>query len=195
MDNQEKSSRSIENRESLKELKEIAEQQQERIDNAKEKEATTPERQAEKLKEARREALETAAKAEKRERNLLEKDKKTSPERHKGPISKKERDKAFDATMREVQSQMSAPSRAFSKVIHNKVIEKTSEVVGNSIARPNAILSGAVCSFILVLAVYLIARTYGYQLSGTETIATFAFGWAIGLIYDYIRLLILGKDK
>ena len=97
--------------------------------------------------------------------------------------------------MREVQSQMSAPSRAFSKVIHNKVIEKTSEVVGNSIARPNAILSGAVCSFILVLAVYLIAHTYGYQLSGTETIATFAFGWAIGLIYDYIRLLILGKDK
>ena len=41
MDNQEKSSRSIENRESLKELKEIAEQQQERIDNAKEKEATS----------------------------------------------------------------------------------------------------------------------------------------------------------
>lgn len=133
MDNQEKSSRSIENRESLKELKEIAEQQQERIDNAKEKEATTPERQAEKLKEARREALETAAKAEKRERNLLEKDKKTSPERRKGPISKKERDKAFDATMREVQSQMSAPSRAFSKVIHNKVIEKP--------ARSSAILS------------------------------------------------------
>ena len=97
--------------------------------------------------------------------------------------------------MDEVQSHMSAPSRTFSKIIHNKAVEKTSEVVGNSVARPNAILSGAVCSFVLVLVTYLVARAYDYQLSGTETIAAFGLGWVIGLVYDYFQLLIISKDR
>jgi hypothetical protein len=110
-------------------------------------------------------------------------------------IPEDERKAAFDKTMTEIQSEMSPASRTFSKVIHNPAVEKSSEVIGNTVARPNAILSGSAAAFILTAGIYLVAKHFGYSLSGTETIATFVLGWVIGLIYDYIRVLIFGKSK
>jgi hypothetical protein len=95
--------------------------------------------------------------------------------------------------MDEVRSQMSAPSRSFSKVIHNKGVEKTSEVVGSTIARPNALLSGAIFAFVLTLIVYLVAKNIGYPLSGFETIAAFVLGWALGIAYDFIKVMVTGR--
>jgi hypothetical protein len=116
-----------------------------------------------------------------------------SPAKRRGGISKKEKEASFKKHMKQVQAEMSAPERAFSKVIHNKVIERTSEFVGATVARPNAILTGAVVAFILVLAVYLVAKTLGYVLSGFETIGAFIVGWVLGVLYDYFRIMITGK--
>ena len=138
-----------------------------------------------------KEALEVASTHEKERRKS---ERLSSPaERRKGPISRKDRDASFQSTMTEVQSHMSAPSRTFSKVIHNKSVEKASDVVGSTVARPNAILSGAVFAFILTLAVYLVAKNLGYPLSGFETIGAFVLGWVIGLIYDFLRVMITGR--
>lgn len=115
--------------------------------------------------------------------------------KRRGAISKKEKEASFKRHMKQVQSEMSGPQRAFSKVIHNKVVEKTSEFVGATVARPNAILSGAVVAFILVLAVYLLAKNLGYVLSGFETIAAFIVGWILGVLYDFFRVMITGKKS
>ena len=40
---------------------------------------------------------------------------------------------------------------------------------------------------------YMIASKYGYPLSGAETIASFATGWLLGQIFDYLRVMITGK--
>lgn len=159
---------------------------------AAERERNAAEKASENLESARHEALTHASSTEK-ETVKAEKPLDQSPAERRGPASKRERDASFDATMSEVRSQMSAPSRVFSSVIHHPVVEKVSDAVGGTIARPNAVASGAVFSFIFTLAIYLIARFNGYPLSGTETIASFILGWVIGLIYDYLRLLILGK--
>ena len=159
---------------------------------AAERERNAAERSSEDLESARREALERASSSEK-ESARAEKSLDTSPAQRRGPASKRERDASFNATMTEVRSQMSAPSRMFSNIIHHPAIEKTSDVVGSTIARPKAIASGAVFSFIFTLAIYLVARFNGYPLSGTETIASFLIGWVLGLIFDYLRLLVLGK--
>ena len=95
--------------------------------------------------------------------------------------------------MSRVQAELTPSSRAFSKIIHAKPVEKTSEVVGSTIARPNAILSGAIVAFVLVLAVYLLAKNFGYVLSGFETIGAFIVGWVLGVLYDYFRVMITGK--
>lgn len=108
-------------------------------------------------------------------------------------VDKLAKKQAFTSTMKHVQGEMSASSRAFSKVIHAPFVEKSSEVLGSSLARPNAILAGSFTALVLVSAVYIVSRTFGYRLSGFETIAAFGFGWVLGIIFDYIKIMVTGK--
>lgn len=148
----------------------------------------------ENVDDARNEALERARsiETEKQPEQTAERAPSPAERRANGP-SKSERETSFNVTMSEIRTHMSTPSRAFSKVIHNKAVEKASEAVGSTIARPNAILSGAVFAFLLTLGVYLVAKNLGYQLSGFETIGAFVLGWVIGIIYDFLKVMITGR--
>jgi hypothetical protein len=171
---------------------EAAQEQQEKLANKNETGIESP-RDADMLAEqARVEALETAISVE---AGGKEKDRTTEPQtsKRRGPISKKQKEASFKRQMKEIQALERPVSRAFSKVIHNKVVEKTSDVVGATVARPNAILAGAVMAFLLTLIVYVTAKIIGYPLSGFETIAAFIIGWIAGSIYDYLRVVITGK--
>jgi hypothetical protein len=140
---------------------------------------------------ARAEAKENAISVE---RESLSKEKApTPPAVRRGAINKRDLDTTYKRTMSHVQGELSAPSRAFSKVIHTNAVEKASDALEATVARPNAILAGAVAAFIVTLALYLVAKTYGYRLSGFETIGGFVFGWIIGLLFDFFRVMITGK--
>ncbi len=110
------------------------------------------------------------------------------------PITKHDIDTKYKDTMKNMQSQLTAPSRAFSKVIHNPVVEKTSEVIGNTVARPNLVIAAAIGA-IASAVVYIVANKYGYELSGFETIGLFILGWAIGAIIEYIRVGLINNGK
>ena len=118
-----------------------------------------------------------------------------APATRRGAIRKQDLDATYKRTMKQVQSELSTPSRAFSKVIHTKAVEKTSEALESTVARPNAILAGAIGAFVLTLAIYLLAKHFGYRLSGSETIAGFVIGWVCGLLLDYFRVMITGKHS
>jgi len=144
--------------------------------------------------EAKRNALEHAVSVEKSSAEREHKQPATAAPRRYGKISKQDKAKAFDKHMKQVQADMSTSSRFFSKFIHTPVVEKTSDALGSTVARPDAILSGAVAAFILVLAVYIVAKTFGYVLSGFETIGAFIIGWILGIVYDYLKALVTGKS-
>ena len=141
---------------------------------------------------ARLEALETAVAVESKG---VEKEKGHQTPTRRGTINKKERDKSFKQTMGNLQKELPVSSRMFSRIIHNDVVEKASDLIGNTVARPNAIFSGAFVAFILTLLTYTVAKTNGYSLSGFETIGAFILGWAIGVTYDYIKILITGNKS
>ncbi len=145
--------------------------------------------------EAKKEAVEQALSAEKKKAVEQEKKQPSAASRRHGVISKKEKEASFKKHISRVQNELPAGSRAFSKFIHNKGVEKTSEVLGSTVARPDAILSGAVAAFILVLGAYVVAKTFGYVLSGFETIGAFVIGWLLGIIYDYLKTIITGKSS
>lgn len=142
---------------------------------------------------ARVEALESAISVEKSSAEKKAKASDTPTPRRRGGISKKEKTASYKKHMKQMQAELPASQRAFSKIIHTPVVEKTSEFIGATVARPNAILSGAVVAFFLVLAVYLVAKNLGYVLSGFETIGAFIIGWVIGILYDYFKVLVTGK--
>jgi hypothetical protein len=142
---------------------------------------------------ARVEAMEKSISVEK---GGAEKDRqppKQSPARRRSVPSTKEKNVAYQTQLTHVQAEMKAPARAFSKVIHAPGIEKASETLGSTVARPNAILAGSIVAFILVLGVYIVAKTLGYPLSGFETIGAFVVGWIIGTLYDFFKVMITGK--
>lgn len=114
-------------------------------------------------------------------------------ERHKGTPSRKQLREGFSNEMKGVQAEMGLADRLFSKTIHNSIVEKTSDAIGSTIARPNAMLSGSIAAFISITVVYFIAHHYGYRLSGFETIGAFIVGWLAGVLYDYFSTLVRKK--
>lgn len=160
------------------------------------------ERTVEQSPEARAEELERA-RVEANKEALMSKERGSSEKKAGGEptatavrkVTKQQKDAEYKKTMTAIRSEMSAPSRAFSKVIHNPVIEKTSEALGSTVARPNAILAGSITAFLAVSILYIVAKQYGYVLSGFESIGAFIIGWLIGITLDYIRLLVRGSSK
>lgn len=165
----------------------------EQLENNHERSVENSVESAEKQAErARVEALESAVAVEK---GGAEKKKPSEPTlTRRTKISHGEQNTEFKRRMSSIRGSMSPASKAFSNVIHAPIIEKTSEVVGATVARPNAILTGAIAAFLLSTAVYLIAKNIGYSLSGFETIGAFIGGWAIGMLYDYLRMMIIGRS-
>lgn len=173
---------------------ELNERQAEAIRQSLEKKIEQQSSKPEKLESIRKEALESASTA-KHEENTVVNEKAGSPaERRKGPVTRKERDASFKHTLADAQTHMGMAGKTFSKIIHNKAVERSSEVVGSTIARPNAILAGSLFAFILTTGVLLIARFYGYPLSGFESIGAFVVGWVLGILYDFLRKMITGKS-
>lgn len=160
------------------------------IENAGEKNLESGETREQ---DARVDALKQAISVESGGKEKLSNNKDASPAVRRGVISKKQKNESFKKTMKHVQSELPPSSRAFSKVIHAKGVEQTSEVLGATIARPNAILAGAVCAFLLTLGLYVLAKNIGYKLSGFETIGAFIVGWILGVTYDYLRVMITGN--
>lgn len=107
-------------------------------------------------------------------------------------IDRKSLNKSYTRTIKHAQSQMTLVSRIFSKIIHNSFIENASYLIGNTIARPNAILFAAITAFLASATLYIMAKIVGYSMSGFEPMIAFIIGWMVGLIYDYFKLLLVG---
>lgn len=154
--------------------------------------------QEHKAREQEREALEDAhdfAHSTK-SKDTEENQRTASPaERRRGAPSKKQLEKSFKAQMQSVQSELSPASRLLSSVLHFAPIEKTSNAIGATLARPNAMLSGSIAAFISITVLYFVARYFGYRLSGFETIAAFAAGWVFGILFDYASQLFKNRKN
>ena len=147
------------------------------------------------VEKARHEAKQEALDGQKSDRDKKHDQKNSSPAAAEivKKATKQAKEAEYQKTMKLIRSDMKPASRAFSKLIHNPVVEKTSQVLGSTIARPNAILAGSLSALIITGALYAIFSYFGYAMSGFETIGAFAAGWIIGIIIDYVRVTLLGK--
>jgi cation transport ATPase len=96
-------------------------------------------------------------------------------------INKQLKDMAFSRSMTRTRKKLSRSSRAFSKVIHNSTIDKSSEFVGKTVARPSGMLTGAFLAFIGTSALLWITRHYGYTYNYLVVIILFVGGMLLGL--------------
>ena len=101
------------------------------------------------------------------------------------PLTKADKEHGFNTIMHHVRQNMSKPERTFSKIIHKPFVEKTSEALGKTIARPSGLAGAAVAAFVGLLSVYSIAKFAGFQLSGSEMPLLLAGGFLLGLFIEW----------
>lgn len=146
----------------------------------------------EKTQENRQEREKSAEKTREKLEKTLDKEAEKGREKQPKPAEAREpqtitraaRDAAFDTTMKTVRAQLSPVQRSFSKFIHAKPIEVTSELLEETIFRPSFLWGGVIGGLIFGSALYLFARTQGFRLSGSEFIFGLLIGGVIGVIFE-----------
>lgn len=116
-------------------------------------------------------------------------------EQHKAPqhpvlVNKELKLLAYNRALTRARKQLSAPSRAFSKFIHNKSIDKPSEIIGNTIARPSGMVGGAFFALLGSSALLWISRHYGYEYNYLAFILLFGIGLLVGISVEGIIRLV-----
>lgn len=106
----------------------------------------------------------------------------TRSNHHPVLVNKQIKEMSFSRSMTRARKKLSAPSRAFSKVIHVEAIDKSSEFIGKTVARPSSMLSGAFFAFIGTSALLWATRYYGYEYNYLLVILLFVGGAIIGVV-------------
>jgi hypothetical protein len=97
------------------------------------------------------------------------------------PVNNSLKNHALQQNLRKVQRKLPAPERAFSKVIHQPIVEQISDVTSETIARPSGILVGGLFSVIGSLGVLVICRYYGYEYNFLIGLVAFVGGFICGI--------------
>ena len=158
---------------------------------------------------------EKAEKLEKAKKTIEHQKQKEQKEKHQ-PVSKKDLEKphptaekkdpssytpsqkksVYKKEIKSVQSHLPRGSRVFSKIVHNPVIEKVSDVTAVTIFRPSALIGGSLAGLIFGIAIYVAAQYYGYIMPNWILVALLIAGALLGLILEaFAKLLTRGKHK
>ncbi len=133
--------------------------------------------------------------AEQREKEEQEKQaEKTKPEKHdaepkaKDPnsYSKLERKQAYRKEIKKVQAQLPSGARRFSKIVHNPVVEKVSDVSAKTVFRPSALVGGSLAGLVVGSIFYFLAKTNGYTFPALTIVALLILGALVGVVLEFI---------
>ncbi len=105
------------------------------------------------------------------------------------------KDMAFSRAMTRTRKRLSPVSRTFSKVIHSPVVDKPSEFIGKTIARPQGMLWGAVFAFIGTSGLLWITKHYGYEYNYLLAIILFLIGAVIGTALEGLVYLLKSRKQ
>lgn len=93
---------------------------------------------------------------------------------------------SFEQTIKQVQSKLKGTDKAFSKVVHNKSIDKLSNIGSSTIARPSGILGGSISAFLGSSILLFTAKHYGFSYNYLLLILLFVIGFLIGSSLELI---------
>lgn len=102
---------------------------------------------------------------------------------------------AYRKTIRRIQSNLSKPERAFSKVIHNRAVESTSNAVGSTVARPSAFLGGSFLALTGSVVLLYMTRQYGFTYNYAVIFILFVGGYVLGLLIELLVKTFVRKNR
>lgn len=135
---------------------------------------------------------EAVAKHEQRRSN---KERDRTEDEHPVLVNRELKNISYQRTLKRTQAKLSAPSRAFSKIVHQPVIDSASELAGKTIARPSGVLAGGITAFIGSSIFLWAARHYGYEYNFFLLALLFAGGFLLGLTIELVIRLTSSKKS
>lgn len=105
-------------------------------------------------------------------------------------VNRELRQLMFKRTLTSVQKQLSAPSRSFSKVIHNPAVDRVSTVAEKTVARPKGILVGGFVAFLGCAYTLYLAKHYGFRYNLLLFIVLFCTGHALTTIIEVTAIVL-----
>lgn len=108
-------------------------------------------------------------------------------------ISKELKADTYKHTLKRIRSHLKTPEKAFSKIIHQPVIERTSNGLSKTVARPSAFLGGSFFALLGSAVLLYMSRHYGFTYNYAAIFAVFAVGFAVGLILELLYKLLTRK--
>lgn len=144
--------------------------------------------QANNLEAARKAAAEQAVSAT--ESASMAAEQPQADQSHSFAVHQQLKTNAYTQTLRTIQRRLPRVDQAFSKVIHNRRVEATSEFAAKSVARPSGILGGALFACIGSSVLVYLTRHYGFPYNYTMFIVFFVGGFGVGLLAELIVRLI-----
>lgn len=106
-----------------------------------------------------------------------------------GPINKELKNMMRIRTLTRIRKELSAPNKTLSKVIHSKPVEKVSEVCERTVARPIGLIGGSLIALAGSLAVFYMAKHYGFRYNLLFFFMLFVGGYILTTIVELILKL------
>ncbi len=123
---------------------------------------------------------------------------RTESEQPKAPLQYNQKElkaASFNKTLAQVRSKLPAPERALSKIVHQKTVEKISDIGSKTVARPSGIMGGGLLALLGSSFVLIIAKRYGFAYNYSLIILLYIGGFAIGIIVELLTKKLFSTRK
>ena len=110
-------------------------------------------------------------------------------------ISKKLRSDTYSHSLRKIRTQLKAPDRTFSRIVHSRVLETVSNASAKTIARPSAFLGASFGALVGSAVLLYMSKQYGFTYNYSVLIVLFAGGFVLGLIGELLLRLIFRRKS
>jgi len=102
---------------------------------------------------------------------------------------------AYVRTLEHTRQKLSGPSRAFSRLTHNPIIDTVSAVSSQTIARPSGILSGSICAFLGTSLLLYYSKHYGFRYNYLVFFILFIGGYLLGSGLEFVIWLVYSRKR
>lgn len=103
---------------------------------------------------------------------------------------------AYKHIIRKIRSQLKAPDRVLSRIVHQPVIDAISNATAKTVARPSGFLGGSTVAFIGSAVFLYMARKYGFTYNYAVVFMLFVAGFAVGIVLElFLRLIFRRKSS
>lgn len=108
-------------------------------------------------------------------------------------VSKELKNDSYKKTLKRIRSHLNGPEKVFSRVVHQPVVEKTSNGLARTVARPSAFLGGSFGALAGSALLVYMSRHYGFTYNYAAIFFVFAAGFVAGLVIELLYKLLFRK--